>query len=282
MKQTIVVILLLTISFLGYGCGSVENDTAKETGKEVEERREGNEAGMDEGDSGLGAEVEKGSQEAFSYDLKEQKYKQGDISIVYPEIINPAAPHSLLEGEELIDKLDKVNLLIKDEALQIIQFYSYLDEDVKIDVRYQASFASGNSLSILYTGVAYVKGAAYPTNLLYSSNIDLVVDRKVRLADYITVNDAFIKALKSGAGLKGDPAVLDEYDEEELKRLLQSADMIENEEGSVYSYLTQNRLGLSFPVNHARGDHMEVEVNYSDIREFVNKEHGFKYAILGY
>lgn len=173
------------------------------------------------------------------------------------------------------EKQKELNEIIKNEALKGTNYYKDVDGDVTIDINYKIVCQEPELLSIIYSGVGNVSGAAHPSNLFYTTNLDLLNNKKLRLNDIVDVNDDFVNMLINGkfktvnseyeAEYKSDinMSTLDDW----KKRLL-AADPSDNM-GSEFSYMTKDSLGISVGVIHALGDHAEFEIKYKDIWKYI-------------
>lgn len=68
---------------------------------------------------------------------------------------------------------------------------------------------------------------------------------------------------------------LDGLSNQDLLAKLQTADQLErigeNDQSDVFSYWTEDSLGISIGVSHAQGDHAEFEVLKKEIVPFLKK-----------
>ena len=97
------------------------------------------------------------------------------MSIEYP-VLTQTADESNLEA---------VNNLLKDNALKIINDYSVDTSKDSLTVSADIISADRNRISVVYTGMLNVNGAAHPTNVYYTSVVDLKTARNIRLTDYV-------------------------------------------------------------------------------------------------
>ncbi|MCG7379554.1 DUF4163 domain-containing protein [Paenibacillus sp. ACRSA] len=210
-----------------------------------------------------------------SYKVESNNYSKNNINIKYPKIIN-------------ITNGDKINALIKEEATRIINSYS--EEKDHLDINYLIMLKSNDLISIQYTGSAFTEGAAYPLNVFYTSNIDINKGSRVKLIDLIEVNEAFVEKFKEGdyKSYNEDLNLLDNGVITEVLSGSNSIDLISyfkqsDEVGQVndsgtFSYITQDAIGVSISVPHALGDHLEMEISFSNLLDNIKK--GNK-ALLG-
>lgn len=173
------------------------------------------------------------------------------------------------------EKQKGLNEIIKNEALKGNNYYKDVDGEVTIDINYKIVCQEPELLSIIYSGVGNVSGAAHPSNLFYTTNLDITNRKNLRLNDIVNINDDFINMLING----GFKAVNSEYEAEykseinmltleEWKKRLLAADP-SDKMGSEFSYMTKDSLGISIGVIHALGDHAEFEIKYKDIWKYI-------------
>ena len=209
--------------------------------------------------------VIKGASPALSYEIESSSYSKNNISISYPKLVN-------LKNDT---KEKEINELIQAEAIRINDFHSL--DNTSLEVDYQITYKSDEFLSIQYSGSALSKGAAYPLNMFYTTNIDLDKEIKVKLSDLMKIDKALVQALKNGIYKSyddnlnlQDEGVLKEIwsgikDEDLLGDLKYSDKMDASNNSGIFSYLTPDSLGISLSVPHALGDHLEMEIDYGEL-----------------
>lgn len=188
------------------------------------------------------------------------KYLKESVEISYPQLKN------------LTDKAmqDSLNKLIKNQALSILMEYEGLESEVNLQIGYVPLRNTERILSIQYRGVGYLENAAYPDNHLYTTNLDLKTGTLLKLKDFVVVDKDFIAEFKKGTYKPYDPElsieqevreVLAEYSDSDLISLFAKADVAGSDnEANIFSYLTEDSLGISIGVPHALGDHAEFEI----------------------
>lgn len=102
-------------------------------------------------------------------------YQDGNVSIEYPSITQ------LADGTNLTN----VNDLLKQNALEILSGYSIDPAKDHLSVTAKIIAADRKRISVLYTGILSSEGAAHPTNVYYTSVIDLKSTKNIRLTDYV-------------------------------------------------------------------------------------------------
>lgn len=192
-----------------------------------------------------------------------EKYVNNDISISYPQIANFTDEKSMR----------RVNELIKENALSVMEYY-HTHDDLTIDVEYSILWKSDRLLSVKYEGYGYLSGGPYPNNLFYTSNIDLHLLKVLKFSELIQVDSSFIEQVQknsSSTNPEHAPFMDIIFTEDLLQRVMlidRAIDGFPND----FSYITENVIGLSFSVPHVMGDHMELEIKYSDILDNIRCE----------
>ena len=201
-----------------------------------------------------------------SYKIVSETYDNNKgTKISYPQI-------SELSDAE---KQKELNEIIKNEALKGNNYYKDVDGEVTIDINYKIVCQEPELLSIIYSGVGNVSGAAHPSNLFYTTNLDITNRKNLRLNDIVNINDDFVNMLVNGAFKAVNSEYEAEYKSEinmltleDWKKRLLVADP-SDKMGSEFSYMTKDSIGISIGVMHAFGDHAEFEIKYKDIWKYI-------------
>lgn len=191
-----------------------------------------------------------------SYTIKTEQYEHQnsyqDFTASYPQ----------LESGSSAD-LTRINQLIKDTALQDIQSYLTEDDDgsmTTVEMTGAVTYSDPGFISIKFEENYNNSMAAHPSSVFRTLNINLANGATVTGKDMIVKNDALYQAMLDAANDQ-----LSDYLSSEL-----TTDIIE--EGLSYSdniYFTPDRLGISFEVYHALGDHLEVTLPYAQAKPFM-------------
>jgi len=201
-----------------------------------------------------------------SYKIVSETYDNNKgTKINYPQITD------LSDAE----KQKGLNEIIKNEALKGNNYYKDVDGDVTIDINYKIVCQEPELISIIYSGVGNVSGAAHPSNLFYTTNLDITNRKNLRLNDIVNINDDFVNMLINGSFKAINSKYEAEYKSEinmltleDWKKRLLAADP-SDKMGSEFSYMTKDSLGISIGVMHALGDHTEFEIKYKDIWKYI-------------
>ena len=208
-----------------------------------------------------------------SYKITSETYDNNKgTKINYPQITD------LSDAE----KQKQLNEIIKNEALKGNNYYKDVDGDVTIDINYKIVCQEPEFLSIIYSGVGNVSGAAHPSNLFYTTNLDIINTKILRLNDIVDINDDFGNMFINGKFKAVNSDYESDYKSEismvtfdDWKKRLLTADPLDKM-GSEFSYMTKDSLGISIGVMHALGDHAEFEIKYKDIWKYI-KAHEIKW-----
>ncbi|MFB0841349.1 hypothetical protein [Paenibacillus oleatilyticus] len=211
-----------------------------------------------------------GAPEVTSYTVDNSIYREDEIIVEYPHISN-------LSDHE---KQNTINEILKTEAFSVLGDYKNT-KDLALKIEFKITREDRNLISVKYYGVGYEKGAAYPSNLFYTVNIDMNTGRKIQLKDYMNINKKFIEQLRqckvkeseiNQASSSGLDYINEAYSDEELIKYLNGADSSYKNSAFAFSYFTKDALGISIEVPHSVGDHLEMELNYRDILSNINNE----------
>lgn len=185
---------------------------------------------------------------------EDKSHKGSSVSIKYPQ----------LGGGDY----SKANRIIQD-AVKNYPTSVYGDNyaDLVLDMNYQIALDDNSMLSIVFAGIGNVRAAAHPNNTLFTVNVNVDSGKKLSLEDSYQIDEKFIRIFKEQWRAQSNTEISDyifTLTEEELKNQLTAADSAGS---TVYSYFTDKNLGISFPVPHAIGDHVEVTIPYHEIAQ---------------
>jgi hypothetical protein len=204
------------------------------------------------------------------YDVKENNYEETNdkifCNIEYPSI-------SGLNDQE---NQKKINTILKNEALKILNYYTDSFGFTELTIGYQITLSNKSILSIQFSGTGNVDNAAHPNNLFYTVNIDIQEGTKLRLNDIVEIDSDFVDKLYNGdfkALWPEQGEYISYYSKNEMLKYLKDADSLDNigseNQSDVFSYFTSDGLGISIPVSHSIGDHAEFEIKYSDLKKHM-------------
>ncbi|XOK60320.1 PdaC/SigV domain-containing protein [Paenibacillus elgii] len=197
-----------------------------------------------------------------AYEITKASFADKGIRIEYPQIINMKDSN----------KQKAINEIIAEGAYGFLKNYSLETEGFSMEIEYEIKWKTDHFLSIQYSGISYDKGTAHPTNNFYTTNIDINKEKKLKLADLVTIDEGFVKKFIGGKFKETMPEhnyIHNIFTTKEWLTMLNKADSNETE---ICSYFTENALGISVGVSHAVGDHAEFEIKYEDILENIKNE----------
>ena len=204
-----------------------------------------------------------------SYQITNQNYDKDNISIAYPNIV--------FQNEN--SKQNQINTILKDMALSECNDNGISIKNMTLGINYKVMWSNINLLSVKYLGDVYTDGAAYPRELNYSTNIDIATGKRLMLKDYILIDNSLIKKIRAYSYQKDDELgygafqyILNTYSDTGLLKILNSSDSPYEESPVVYSYLSDDSLGLIFTVLHEAGDQVEIKLKYEDIKDNINRQ----------
>lgn len=191
-------------------------------------------------------------------------YKNDKVTIEYP-VLTQTADES---------KPEAVNNLLKDNALEIIKAYSVDPSKDSLTVSADIISADRSRISVAYTGMLSAEGAAHPTNVYYTSVVDLKTAGNVRLTDYVDPKLLAEYVLSDKCKFYNTSPELNEalmsarsdMDEKTYTKIFQNADFSSEQpqKGAAefpesFSYEDQGVIIVSIPVAHALGDFALIE-----------------------
>ncbi|MBH1939629.1 hypothetical protein I5677_01820 [Mobilitalea sibirica] len=217
-----------------------------------------------------------------AYQIKEVLYEAEGVKGYYPQVISGTTK----------EKMAVWNEIIKDDFNKIVNTYSFAPySDLQgtfpgaktsmLEIDYNVTLLNNQFMSIFYTAVFQNPYSPYPTELVYTTNIDTKKDTRLRLEDFILLDLNFARTLKDWEYTTTGPSekewepiikdILSNMENEFLLKGLKAADQIASDNIlGIYSYLTAEKLGISIAVPNFVGDHAELEKKYIDIKNYLN------------
>lgn len=187
-----------------------------------------------------------------------ETYTSGKVSIQYPVLSMDDA-----------DKQDKVNTLLKSNALAVIKANGIDEAKDTLSVKCKIISVDRKRVTATYTGSLNSEGAAHPLNLFYSNTVNLLQAQDLGFDDF---TDAYTMAgyvlsddVKfSGISADVESAVLEyrsSLDIDALTTVFDGADFPLSQDTQwpeSFSYEKQGTIYFSMPVPHALGDYVLV------------------------
>lgn len=268
MKKLIIFVFLISILFIG--CSSETNTNAnnennsKSTVNQNKNSNDKEETVSDKENSNLSHNsnnYNSQNKKTYNYNLSITEYNYNEngksISIKYPQITNSTDTNYS----------DKINSILKNSALNIIDTYKNIDK-YTLTINYNITLENSNILSIQYTGLFTSLESYIPENIFYTTNIDILSKQELTTNDILNIDDNLLNTLKTKGVIINSTGDLNAAQESELKSL-QFDDFIHNIKGI---YFTPSNLVFSIEVLHAIGDHMEIQVPYSNIKTNIKQD----------
>lgn len=138
---------------------------------------------------------------------------------------------------------------------------------------YRVTSLTDDVISIVFDGMINLKMSAHPTHLFFTLNIDRKNEQIIRFEDRYVVDDALYDTFA-------------EYAQKDLMEMAQSDVWPENWDtfsemfcrkesflnaitsaNESHFYFTEQGVGISYPVAHVMGDHLETVIPYSELKE---------------
>lgn len=149
-----------------------------------------------------------------------------------------------------------------------------------LNLKYKMRLNNDHFASFSYLADFNSAYAAHPTEIMYTTNIDKKNSKRVRLGDIVTLNKDFVKEFRTWdfvpieqGNEELNQAIKDYFtqlSDEDLLQGFQHADIIGTGNlRDIYSYLTPQKIGISFGVPNYIGDHVEFERNYDSLKKFL-------------
>lgn len=208
------------------------------------------------------------------YTIKENIYQNNSTYVSYPLIVAGVDGHRQeLWNNIILEDINKILKIYSDYAFVAPPEGEVISQQNTLKITYDIKRMDEHYLSILYRADFFSPYAAHPTELIYTTNIDIQNSRRISLGDIILLEkdggadfaswDLVIKDNETKDANEYQKAVRDYIDglgKEILKMGFASADIIgpDNYLG-IYSYLTTDKVGISISVPNYLGDHVEFE-----------------------
>ncbi|WP_124067472.1 hypothetical protein [Clostridium sp. E02] len=187
-------------------------------------------------------------------------YKEGNVTIQYPEISNTDYP----------DIEERINEQLRTNALYIMNAYEVDPDKDNLSINCDVISIDRNRITAVYQGLYYAKEAAYPNNIYFTNSVDFSSVKNLRLNDYVDPK-VVVEAILSGdyQFLSATPEIeealksyLQETNKETLTRILQKADFTNASTSDSdlslfpesFSYEDKGSIIVSISVPHALGD----------------------------
>lgn len=264
--------------------------TGKTPGQEIFAKQAGTAVQSKPGKQDISVEQEPGildeqdnstkQENPVNYEVKEHIFRSDGIEAHYPN----------LSSETSGINTNEWNRIIMEDFIQILGIYTYepfpeLETPadlpaITLKLNYEIKRRDNRFFSIFYKADYFSPYAAHPSQLVYTTNIDLQNNKRLQLSDLVRLDQKFAELFKNWDYIpfeegneELDRAIRDYLkglSEEELLKGFQAADIIGADNSSgIFSYLTPDRMGISLSVPHYIGDHLEFEKEFSLMKDFL-------------
>ena len=200
-------------------------------------------------------------------------------------LINVEIPAFEGENEKNINALvyrfvvDRVNTMC-DGACSILPSDQAMIADVAegsynaycIDLKYRITHNTAQHISIVFEGMSNYKSAAHPLNILFSLNIDPIHAERILFSETYpldsTTYNLFAQYAEEEIREQADPQWLQDW--EGFAETLCDQDTFltgMTSEAEFFHYRTEDYVVIGYPVPHAMGDYMTVQIPISALTQ---------------
>lgn len=194
---------------------------------------------------------------------------QNSISIALPVSESLTGSHNLLMETFVCEKIED----ICDKEFTLTKAQTGLSEaerlctDYYIDLSGSISYQSADTISVVFEGILNLKGTAHPTHLFFTLNFNPKTTEIISFLDRYVLDDE----LYGDFATQAQANILEQTDGQwpagwgTFSETLCSKERFLEEvaSGEICFYYTEDRIGFSYEVPFALGNHMEVELPYS-------------------
>lgn len=165
---------------------------------------------------------------------------------------------------------DAVNTLIYEKVQKLVTFGSILEPDEKLDIDYKAAVTLQNSkiISFVIWGDYNNSKTPHPSAVFYTFNIDLSTIKELKITDLYNINADFKKVFYEKKQAPQDNFA---HHEQFMIDAFLSGEFTIGEfsyPDNIQFLFNPEGIVISFSIPHAVGDHVEFQLNYSDIQQF--------------
>lgn len=190
--------------------------------------------------------------------LTQMGYGRDKLHVLFP----------VVEGMDVPEKSNPVNTMIQQDTLAMLDKYAGSEGTFEYEVAYN----NGKVLALRYTAALTTKDAAYPTNAVFTTNINLETGERISSGAPEKAEE-IAALLVSGTGyqVQGEEelqqailAALKEMDVKTLAESIANADFGPDKTPAVFtSYEGEQKVGISLPVEHALGDVAQITIDWA-------------------
>lgn len=273
MNKKFKIVLLIVASLFTVACTNTQKDKVASTKANTQSSKVEQQQKSNVDDTTASSKKNENETDAQSlnnasgnYNINPKVYKNKNITVNYPQITNLGAAN----------KQSTINQLIKNDVLSYVN--KNIEADSSLELKYSVKLQTPDLLSIQYSGVANAPNTAHPSNIFYTTNINMKDVKKLRLPDIVNVDANLVNAFKKGQyvdsrGMSKEAQaqitgyVNDNISTSDLVKYFNGADSFDIEnvnQSNTFSYLTKDSIVISINVPHALGDHAEFSIPLTD------------------
>ncbi len=184
----------------------------------------------------------------YKIESRNMAFDNEEFIVKYPKVLGKNKDFNKINKqiEALLNTYLKSSLYIENSTAQI---------DFKVRC------SNSEYISVSFEGCYNYIKAAHPINFCYTVNLKLKDSSVVKLTDNVVINDDFIEKFRNEwktQAFSEAQDYLDQYTNEQLKIMLMSSD---TDKGyGVFSCFSENEIIIYFPVAHAIGDYVVINV----------------------
>lgn len=242
-KSAICLVLTLTMLSLFAACGKKTDFEQNENGPLTEASTEATTANQ----------IHILDKQIQEHTYRNTNHLGSKISIAYPEL-----------EQKGYEEINAQILSFVSEIPEKLYGVSY--ENLQMELTYEVKRYDNQFFSVIYTGSANVQDATHPDHVFVSQTFSLSSKKMIRLEKFLSANESLAKMVFENAPKQLEPAQAEAFretykTEQDVMHALTGCDSFPSENTSgTWSYLTEKNVGLTFPVPHAVGDYLTVEV----------------------
>ncbi len=217
------------------------------------------------------------------YEMETKEYKEGNFSLEYPQFSNSSNSDFTEKWNKFIEETTLLNMNMVKSASEDIVVEEGQEEPIDnsyCDIKYEIKTKNKEIISILCYGKVNVRGAAHPSNILYTYNINLLTGQSVRLKEstnfskyseniFSGKNYSYVKNLQENVDYIND---IEEWISSNYNDVLSLTNNLKEydfdiskkydfENGDIplgYSYYENNKIVICMEVPHVLGDYVEL------------------------
>jgi hypothetical protein len=153
--------------------------------------------------------------------------------------------------------------------LYLKEYISYcFGDDFKnldFEMKYKITYSSAQFISIVFTGSSNQEDSAHPNNECITLNVDMIMGEMLHLADFIYVDDQFVRAFASEWRQNAGTYLVDYLDLSDKQSLLDQLHNADSFSSEMMSYIDREGIGIVYMGPHAVGDYVTIEIPWRDI-----------------